>query len=749
MELVDGIVVHSATDLVGFLACEHLTNLERAAVAGLVERPERRDPELDLIARRGLEHERRFLEELTAAGLGVVEIAQDRDDPDRGRRLRDAMEATRRAMADGADVIYQAALFDGRWRGYADFLRRVDAPSGLGSWSYEVWDTKLARHTKGSAILQLSLYSDLLSGEQGTMPERMHVALGGSEHATEHHRTADYLAYYRLIRRMYETSVEAGAPSYPPPTRPDPVAHCDVCRWNLECAAARRAADDLSLVAGITARQRCSLRDRGVSTRRGLAALPIPLEPPLEGSSRDAVARVRDQARIQVEGEDAGILLYELLEPARLLDGSLEPDRGLLSLPPPSPGDLFFDIEGDPFAFDDGIDYLFGVLEPGRRDERGEPLFHALWSRDPGTGDVTPEAEKAAFESLIDLIVDRLRADPGLHVYHYAPYEPTAMGRLMGRYATREAEVDELLRGRVFVDLFRAVRQGLRASVESYSIKRLEPLYGFERSVDLRDAGSSIVAFETWLQVGGDPVDDPGILERIEGYNRDDCVSNMRLRGWLEDRRSELEARVGEALPRPGPGEPASVELRESLARVAAVESRLVADVPADPAARTAEAHGRWLLAQLLSWHRREDKSAWWRYFRLLEMTDAERLEERDALAGLQYEGVVDEVAHSLVHRYRYPPQEHAIVAGMDARDPMTGRSAGEVVRVDDTTGTIELKRGRTSGVPHPTSLVPMTVVGTSEQRDSLLRLGEWVADHGIDGDGPWRVARDLLLRRP
>ena len=79
-------------------------------------------------------------------------------------------------------------------------------------------------------------------------------------------------------------------------------------------------------------------------------------------------------------------------------------------------------------------------------------------------------------EAVIDLIMDRLAADPTLHVYHYAPYEPTAMKRLAGRYGTREEEVDQLLRGDVFVDLYRTVRQGIRASVESYSIKRLEPL---------------------------------------------------------------------------------------------------------------------------------------------------------------------------------------------------------------------------------------------------------------------------------
>ena len=126
-----------------------------------------------------------------------------------------------------------------------------------------------------------------------------------------------------------------------------------------------------------------------------------------------------------------------------------------------------------------------------------------------------------------------------MHVYHYAAYEKTALGRLAQRHATREEEVDRLLRGGVLVDLYRVVRQGIRASVESYSIKRLEPLYGLEREVELRDAGSSIVAFEAWLEGGEAENGEVGeaILREIAGYNRDDVVSNWRLRDWLEERR--------------------------------------------------------------------------------------------------------------------------------------------------------------------------------------------------------------------
>ena len=751
MQILDGRPVFSATDLVGFLACEHLTALELAGAARLVRRPIRPDPELDVIQQRGIEHERRFLGDLEAAGRRATRIEPDETIEDRAARLGRAAAQTAEAIGRGDDVIYQATFFDGRWLGFADFLLRVETPSELGPWSYEVADTKLARHTKASALLQICSYIDQLTRIQGLQPEWMHVALGGSARTVERFRVADYMAYYRQARRLFEEQVAATEPAYPPAaTYPEPVEHCDVCRWSELCTARRRADDDLSLVAGISSRQRVALKARQVPTRRGLAGLHLPLVPPLEEVRPESLERVQRQARLQVEGGDAGRMLHELIEPTRLKDGTLEPNRGLLSLPEPRPGDLFFDIEGDPYAFDDGIEYLFGVLEPGLPDADGNATFHAFWARD-AEGRVTRDAEKLAFEQLTDLFMERLAQDPAIHIYHYAPYEPTALANLMGRHATRETEVDSLLRGNVLVDLFRAVRQGVRASVESYSIKKLEPLYGFTREIDLRDAGSSIAAFEAWLQLDGESARDDESLRTIERYNHDDVVSTLLLRDWLEARRPELAAQIGEPLPRPAPtpGE-APEELGEALAHVKEIADRLADGVPADEAERSPAQHGRWLLAQLLSWHRREEKSFWWRYFTLMDdLTDEDRIAEREPMGGLRYVGVVGQVKRSQVHRYRFPPQEHAIQPGRDVRDPATGGSPGSVVAIDEAAGTIDLSRGLASEAPHPTSLVPFDLVPGDPQRASLLRIGEWVAAHGIEAGGPYRVARDLLLRRP
>ena len=81
MAIIENRLTYSATDLVGFLECGHLTSLERAALSGHLERPERTDPVLDRIAQRGLLHEERFLESLLADGLGAVKLELDPDLP--------------------------------------------------------------------------------------------------------------------------------------------------------------------------------------------------------------------------------------------------------------------------------------------------------------------------------------------------------------------------------------------------------------------------------------------------------------------------------------------------------------------------------------------------------------------------------------------------------------------------------------------------------------------------------------------
>jgi uncharacterized protein len=736
VQLIDGRPVYAATDLVGFLWCEHLTQLGRAALQGLVAKPSRDDPELELIRKRGFAHEKRYLEELDANGMAVTVIEPDSSETDQAVRLRQSVEATLAAMRRGDPVIYQAAFFDGTWRGHADFLRRVEGQSDLGPWAYEVADTKLARTAKAGALLQLCVYADLMRKVQGILPPTLEVALGGSARQVERFRTPEYMPFYERLRDRFLAAVAPSDPvAYPPVhTYPEPTEHCDVCAWVVECLHRRKEDDHLSLVAGMTRNQQQLLTQRGVNTMTALSRMPLPVVPRLKGTSNGAVERIREQARLQVEGREQHRVLFEMLSP-------IEAEHGLALLPPPSRGDLFFDMEGDPFVEDegaDGLEYLFGVIEPG--DGLGlDPSFHAFWGLDRAQ-------EKVAFESFIDLVMARRRADPNLHVYHYAAYEPTAVKRLMGRHATREDEVDELLRAGVFVDLFRVVKQGVRVSQDSYSIKKLEALYGFRREISLRDAGNSMVNFELWLD---DQANKRDLLDLIRDYNRDDCVSNMRLRDWLEQRRASLEA-AGTPVPRPGPRKgDAPPAVSEAQARVEALAARLTDRLP-PPEERTNEQQATWLLAQLLDWFRREDKAYWWEYFhRLNDLTDEARIDDDGCIGGLVFQEIVGTVKRSELLRFTFPPQENDISAGSGVDDARTGKSPGTITLVDQVAGVLEMTRGlNRHDEPYPTSLIPSEYFKTEDQREALLRMGEWVAEHGIESEGAFQAGRDLLLHR-
>jgi uncharacterized protein len=718
MQSLNGQLIFSATDLSNFLACSHLTLLSRRTALGGPKPRHFPDPGLEVVQRRGLEHEHMFLAGLRGdGGRHVVDLTRPSGERHASEGYELHARATAEAMQASADVIYQGFLFDGSWLGYPDFLRKVDRASKLGGWSYEVIDTKLAREAKGGALLQVLLYADLLERVQGVAPEFVHLALGDPAAPLVSFRVKHYAAYFRAIRKRFLECVAAAPAELP--LAVDPVTHCDICDWDYSCTQERREVDHLSFVAGITRQQRRALVAGGIPTLEALGDLDIARAPRLDDITPAALTRIHSQARIQLEGRRQQKHLHELLQP-------VVADQGLAALPEPSPGDLFLDLEGDPYAFELGIEYLFGVVDV-------DGAYTGRWALDRAT-------ERQTFEWFMDLVTERLEQYPNLHVYHYAAYEPTALKRLAGRYDSRIDELDRLLRGKVFVDLFRVVRQGLRASVESYSIKKMEAFYGFERKVDLRVANTALANFEAWLQLGGGGDDGGLLLKEIEGYNRDDCLSTLKLREWLETLR-------GPEVPRPSaPSAEPPEELTEKLREVRAVMTRLLEGVPEDPLQRTAEQQGRWLLAQMLEYHRRENKSMWWRYFNWREMSDEELIEDASALGGLEYVDVVDQVKRSLVHRYRFPFQEHQLGPGAACHDPKTGEPAGEIVALDEAASTIDLKRGKTSTVPHPHALIPYEYVGDEVLHASLMRLGSVVAEHGLTGVDQFRSAVDLVL---
>ena len=705
-----GRLVLSPTDLVGHLACEHLTALELDVARGRRGTPEVDDPNADVIRRLGDDHEQAVLADLRER-FDVAEIPAGLD-PRQGELL------TVDAMRSGAERIYQATLFDGRWRGHADFLIRNDErPSDLGLWSYDVADTKLARHLATSALVQMGVYGHRLTELQGVPPHRLTVILGTRDEVSI--PFADVAAYVRRAMLRFESWL-----ADPPDTYPVKVRRCDICPWSQQCRRQWRADDDLIQVAFLRRDQRVRLREAGIATVSDLATADEARLASLRSPGGAAVRRLAAQARLQVAARTLNVPPHEPVLP-------VEPGRGLALLPDPDEGDLFLDLEGDPFYSLQGLEYLWGISDA---DDR----FTAWWAHDP-------TAERLAFEQVVDHIMDVWKRHPGMHVYHYAPYEPSRLKDLSQRHGSRLDEVDALLRGERLTDLYAVVRQGLRVGTDSYSIKALERLYdpAARAGSTVKDAGSSIVEYERWRAEG-----DQAILDAIEAYNRDDCISTRRLRDWLEDRRLELLLR-GVDVPRPTGGfaEP-EIHHHAPDPVAAEVEAALTDGLPADPSARDAAQRAHALLADLLQWHRRENRAEWWEYFRVRALSLDELLDDASVLSGLAAPQRVRVEQRSAVWRYTVPPQECRLRIG-DRVDHAGAEGSSTLVALDLERGVVELKRAQRNEYPHPSGLLPTAPVDTSALAAALLEVAGWVATHGIDAPGPYRGVRDLLLGHP
>jgi len=677
MQSLTGELVYSPSDLGNFIACEHLTQLELAVALGRATRPGFGNAYVDLIKRKGEEHERDFLEALRAAGHTITQVGLGED-----RDFVAAAKATADAIYAGSEYIYQAVFVADGWHGIADFLERTDRPSALGPWSYQVLDTKLARHPRPEHALQLCFYSYALGRIQKAEPDVAYVILGTRERIDI--RLVNVSAYYRRLQRRFEAAV-AGRPQ----TAPYPCDHCLLCDFQSPCEKRWEREDHLVRVAGIRRDQIGRLVATGITTLTKLAeARPetrIPKMPPPSFES------LRDQAALQFERQGSGTIGWRELP--------VENGRGFAALPPRSRGDVVLDLEGHPF-FEParGLQFLFGVLTL----DAPEPRYEMLWAHDR-------DGERCAFEALVDMVHQRLATYPDLHVYHFGVYEPSAIKGLMGEYATRESQVDDLLRRKTFVDLHRIFRQALRAGVQSYSLKELEALFGFRRSAVVRSGMEAIIDYEQWIETRKNEA-----LVRIAAYNEEDCRATLALLNWLHGLRPP-------DLPWPELPQPRAVS--EEAAEALEARQRLREELLTGAEPGT----GRWLAAELLEYHRREARPAWWWYFERLGMTPEELVDDSESIGCLEADSELptEQRKRSLVHTLRFPAQDHKLGPG-SADDPATGKSAGEILEIDDATGALRLMRGpKFAGLPLPQALIAGGPYDDRQQRDAVLRIAD------------------------
>jgi len=697
MRLLDGDIVLSPSDLTKFTRCAHATTLDLSNLLGTLDKyaEKRKSLHTDFIVRKGNEHEHDYIERLARAGNRVITISGARATR---QDLRDAEEETLAAMRAGSDSIYQAVFFDGQWAGYADLLQKVPTPSDLGDWSYEVVDTKLARSPKAHFILQLASYSEQLARVQGLKPAKMHVVLGTRERVS--FRVADFEAYYRYIKRRFEERI---ADALVNNTAPYIVEFCALCEWNLHCWRHLEKLDHLVRVANIRRDHVRRLEAHGITTLTKLGETP---DAHIEKIRNDAYATLHHQARLQAAHKRTGEHRFELLTP--------EAGRGFELLPKPSPGDVFLDLEADPYA-GEGITYLFGIATPDKQ-------YHAWWAEDA-------LQQKNAFEEVIDFINERRRAHPDMHIYHYTAAEPSALKRMSAEFGTRENEIDDYLRQHVFTDLYTIVRQAMRISQPKYSLKKLEAFYFKREEEGVFERGGPILAYEEWLESR-----DPAIRTSIENYNREDCVSTVELRDWLLTIRPEDTKWYDE------PPAEQTQDAIEAEMQIDALAQALLAGVPPDLIDANEDEKARWLLANLLYYHRREARPQWWWYHERRQKSPEELIEDTEAIGGLQLATDIPprKEKRSKIHTFRFPPQQYKLVD--QGVDPETERTV-QIIRIDEAAGLIEIKLGDKADMP--AALIPPKPIPDKTIRNAVKRVARQLLQRESS------AAIDILYRKP
>lgn len=723
-------IIYSASDLAAAARCEYALLREFDAKLGRGPAVTVEDELLARTATLGDDHEQRELERLRAEFGGAVAIIGRPHYTIAG--LTAAAEATQRAIVHAAPVVYQAAMFDGRFVGFADFLVREGE-------QYRLVDTKLARSPKVTALLQLAAYADALTKAGVTVAPEAELRLGDGSVMT--YRIADLIPVFgsqrALLQRLLDEHYASGAAVR---WEDDGIRACFRCPL---CTEQVRATDDLLLVAGMRVGQRDKLIDAGIATVTGLAGHcgPVPDMAP------SALAKLTAQAKLQVAQRDNGTPQFEIANP-----------QPLALLPDPDPGDLFFDFEGDPLwtadGHDWGLEYLFGVLEAGPTGK-----FRPLWAH-------SRVDERKALTDFLAMVAKRRKRRPNMHIYHYAPYEKTALLRLAGRYGVGEDDVDELLRSGTLVDLYPLVRKSIRVGAESFSLKALEPLYmGTQlRAGEVTTATDSITSYAKYceLQAAGRADEAATLLKEVEDYNRYDCRSTQELRNWLLVRAWESGVTpIGAQAVSGGIG----VEDHDALAVKLSAHTGDVAVGDRTPQ-QTAVA----LVAAARGYHRREDKPFWWAHFDRLNFPVEEWADNTDVF-------LADDA--SLVADWHTPPrarkpQRRVQLRGALARGDLTKnmfalyeppappgmtdspdrRAVGraEVVEVDDLavpTEVLIVERMGSDGNPFhqlPFALTPGPPVSTAALRDSIESTATELAAELPKL--PDTAMTDILLRR-
>jgi uncharacterized protein len=718
MQKIEHELIFSPTDLTTFVDSPFASWMARAELEDRSAAAPRDEPDglMNLLGERGIEHERAKLDQFRSDGLTILEVPT-------GGTPGDRLAATEAALHSGADVIYQAYLALPPFAGFADFLVRVPGPSKLGDWHYVVWDTKLSSIVKPTYLLQTCCYAEMLEAVQGVLSETLTIALGSGD--DESFRTLDFMSYYRAIKAEF---LRAQA-NFHITNQADPGKSESWGNWSDLANQLFVERDHLIQVANIRRSQIVRLNAAGIGTMLQLAELPPNAD--VKGINGAMLARLRAQAAIQCDSIGLPKPLYTI--------GTM-PGQGLALLPPSSPNDIFFDIEGFPLE-KGGLEYLWG----SSYFEGGERKFFDLWAHNA-------EQEKQCFIDFIAWAYARWVTDPSMHIYHYASYEITACRKLMGRHGVCEMEVDQLLRNEVFVDLYRIVKDSLLLGEPRYSIKNVECLYRPKRATNVANGGDSVVVYERWRTEFRR--DNPGKisprdswatssdLSNIRDYNQDDCDSTQELVTWLREQQAlNRITYLGKEVIVEAPAS-------EELTNLIVLRDALLAKSISDNGASLGSGGVAEILAWLLEFHRRESKPVFWRMFERMAKNEEDLFDDLDCVSGCERteaspfkQGVRD---RNLTYQYQFDPSQEC--KGQRGTYYILGQledNKVEVVGIDISLGLISIKSANEP--PQRITLIPDEFVRPVPIPSAI----EAVATRYLQSSPGLDAILDFLQRKP
>ena len=618
-----------------------------------------KDPEnefLSMAKKKGDDHEYKILKRYQDEKLSIKMI------PDSGPR-EERLDATKQAMLDGLDIIYQGSLENEFFFGKTDFLVKTHGDSNLGNYRYEILDAKLARRAKAEHIIQLSCYRELLENIQGKVSDNASLIYGDGE--LERFNLDNYDSFYKALREKF-FNFHA---SFNPDDIPDPASYDE---WGIYSEYAKniiQQTNNLSSIAGIRKSQIKKLKEANINSCEELINSEISKETKINPKVLD---RLKLQAKHQLKSKKNSKLSFEVLpHSARGL--------GLKGLPEKSLNDIYFDLESNTFTIPMTLHYLWGFAH----EKNSHKKFDCLWAH-------TQEDMKEVFESFVDMLMDKFSEDPKMHVFHYGAFEVTTLKTLAGYFSSKSDEIDHLLRNNVFIDLFKLVKQSFCIGSAGYGLKDIEPIFRNERTEEVTGGAESMIQYELWSANNDETKDetDSELLKNIWEYNREDCFSLIDLVDWM---RSE-QIKNGFAYENLYEEEKSSV-----------VEF-ITQEINSKYSAKGKQPYLQ-LLLDLCLYHRREAKPSWWRYFDMLASEDDELEIELDCLANAIYTGKKFKEKKSMVYEYKFNNlQESKIKEADRVRIKSDPTINCEVFSMDLDAGKFELKS--TSDLPNELSLI-------------------------------------------